>query len=101
MDKELYVATKNYLEKVFKKVLIERTSDYTSIIALMDDGEGIVLCIWDRRTHVYAKISSLSKTTFLECRDLLLQPYGLFIFARDKVEFMEKLRNKLKVIGYG
>ncbi len=98
MRKELYNVIKESLNELFKKIYVDKTSDYTSILALKDDSSGIILCIWDKEDYIFAKLGSLSTTILLNCNDFVIQPYGLFLFARDIHEFIEKLRSKIKVV---
>ena len=98
MRNELYGYIREFLNKSFKKVYIDRTKDYISIIALNDNSDGIMLCVWDREDYILGKIGNISKIIILDCNDLLMQPYGLFLFARNLHEFLEKLKEKIKVI---
>ena len=98
MRKELCEAIKKSLNELFEKVYVDKTSDYVSILALKDDSNGIILCIWDKEHYILAKLGSLSTTILLNCNDFVVQPYGLFLFARNIHELIKKLRSKIKVI---
>lgn len=98
MRKEFRETVKKSLNKLFERIYIEETGEYTSIIALKNKNIGIILCIWDKEHYLLAKIGNLSTTVLLECNDFIVQPYGLFLFARNIHEFIEKLESKIRSI---
>jgi len=87
------------LSKRFAKVVQEQQGRMW-MLTLYDSGEPkYVLCLsTGMEGYVYGKLTLLEKTTTLNCVDALYSPLGLYIFAENPLEFVEKLRSKLKLL---
>ncbi len=89
----------NRLNKFFNKVLYEKQIEHYMIALFRNDKLEYTLCI-DKNIdeYFYGKIVSINKTSLIDCLEILYNPYGLFIFARNIDEFIDKLMKKIKKI---
>lgn len=94
---------KGLIEKLrtkYEKVLVDDQIDSFLLTIYEEGSPRYILCIPKNidRT-LYAKIESIDKVNILECSDFLYSPQGIYLFAKDQEEFIEKLDEKIKFIG--
>lgn len=91
----------NKLNQYFSKVLYEREREFYVFTLFRNSEKTYLLCV-DRTTdeYIYGKITSLSSLTIIDCWESLYNPYGLFIFAKDLDEFVNKLINKIDLLKH-
>ncbi len=74
----------------FGKAISEDQGYFTSMLITINNEEFLICLPRSLYEYIYGKIISLKNTSFLDCNRILLDPRGLFIFARSPEEFVEK-----------
>jgi len=95
----------NKLRKLYDRILFEKQDSYYYVTIFHEGKPNYILCIYSSlNKYVYGKIIDFSISSGFNCLDILYDPRGLFIFARDPGEFIDKLVKKIELLksgGYG
>lgn len=87
------------LSRFFSKVLYEKELEYYMFTLFRNSEPEFILCIDSiASNYIYGKIVSSNKVSFINCYEATYMPYGLFIFARNTDEFVDKLVSKLNIV---
>jgi len=81
--------------KYFSRVIVEEQGLYTLLLLSRNEEEYIV-CISRGSEYIYGKIARADTMPWLDCRELEYDPRGLYVFARDPREFVEKTLVKME-----
>jgi len=81
--------------KYFSRVIVEEQGPYTLLLLSRNEEEYIV-CISRGDEYIYSKIARADTVSWLDCRELEYDPRGLYVFARDPREFIEKTLAKME-----
>jgi hypothetical protein len=83
----------------FGKAIGEDQGYFYSIVIYEGKEPTYVLCI-NKRTNrvIYGKIALFNKVSSLNCDELLYDPNGLYLFAKNPEEFLNKLLEKIKYL---
>lgn len=74
----------------FGKAIAEEQGYFTSMLVTINNDEFIICFPRSLQEYVYGKIIPLKKTSYLDCDRILLDPRGLFVFAKTPEEFVDK-----------
>ncbi len=87
------------LRKIFGKVLVEDQGSNSLFTIYVEDQPRYILCVSrESDEFFYGKVVDYDKISGFSCIDIYYSPYGLYIFARNVNEFIEKFLEKIKVI---
>ncbi len=83
----------------FGKVISEDQGYFYSVIVYKGKEPTYILCI-NKRTNraIHGKVALFDKISSLNCEELLYDPNGLYLFARNTEEFVNKLLEKIKAL---
>jgi len=87
------------LRKVFEKVLVEDEGRFYLVTIYSGGKPEYVLCLPRTAEYLYGKVDLVERAQTLRCLDLLYSPTGLYVFAKDTSEFLEKLKEKMEVLA--
>jgi len=92
----------NELKKLYDRILYEKQNSHYYITIFHGDKPKYTLCIYSSlNNYVYGKIIDFNISSAFNCLDILYDPRGLFIFARNPEEFIDKLVKKIELLESG
>lgn len=88
------------LKRRYPRVITEKQGNYVLIVLTLGDKE-YILCLNNIASeYLYGKFTSLDETHLLDCKEIELSPYGLYLFAKTPEEFIEKIPVKLTKLWF-